>query len=331
MRRTWSMSISKFVALSLMSVLTVVLVFLASTIYVASWLYDKNNEIASAYQEANERHSQLYSEILAANNALEQNLDSLAQEVSFKEELLKKAGIAKELLKFSKANEIFASREIGNYHLNEEQGRATPVSFQVGVPQSESAKLSEALAGANIRLRALYALPSGIPLQQADKAYISSGYGMRRHPVHGRRQFHHGIDLPLRVGDKVVSTAHGTVTFAGRTVNGGTTIRIDHEFGLSTAYAHLSEILVEKGDIVAKGQVIALGGNSGRYSTGPHIHYEINYLDQSINPYHFYDWNLDNFDKIFTREAKIKWEQIISALQQEQQAPEALSSLKALN
>ena len=117
--------------------------------------------------------------------------------------------------------------------------------------------------------------------------YISSDYGYRKHPKTGAKTFHHGIDLAGTWQENVRATAPGTVVFAGREGSFGKVVRIEHEFGVSTLYAHLARITVSVGDYVAENTVIGKMGNTGR-SAGAHLHYEIQVDGQSIDPSEFF-------------------------------------------
>ena len=117
--------------------------------------------------------------------------------------------------------------------------------------------------------------------------YISSDYGYRKHPKTGAKTFHHGIDLAGTWQENVRATAPGTVVFAGREGSFGKVVRIEHEFGVSTLYAHLARITVSVGDYVAENTVIGKMGNTGR-SAGAHLHYEIQVDGKSIDPSEFF-------------------------------------------
>ena len=117
--------------------------------------------------------------------------------------------------------------------------------------------------------------------------YISSDYGYRKHPKTGVKTFHHGIDLAGTWQENVRATAPGTVVFAGREGSFGKVVRIEHEFGVSTLYAHLARITVSVGDYVAENTVIGKMGNTGR-SAGAHLHYEIQVDGKSIDPSEFF-------------------------------------------
>lgn len=111
----------------------------------------------------------------------------------------------------------------------------------------------------------------------------SSRYGWRNDPILGIRKFHEGVDFSAAHGEHIIATASGIVIEARRGVHYGKYIKIKHGGGLETRYAHASKLLVKTGDIVSKGEVIALVGNTGR-STGPHLHYEIRFNGNSLDP-----------------------------------------------
>ncbi len=122
--------------------------------------------------------------------------------------------------------------------------------------------------------------PAGFP---AEKGWISSRFGMRTDPFSGRPARHDGIDIAGKHGSKVLSIASGVVTWSGERYGYGNLVEINHGNGYVTRYAHNSEHLVEVGDMVKKGQSIALMGSSGR-STGPHIHFEVLRHGNVVNP-----------------------------------------------
>lgn len=115
---------------------------------------------------------------------------------------------------------------------------------------------------------------------------ISSSYGYRNETVFVDHQpkFHKGLDIASRRGAPVVATADGKVTYTGYDELGyGNIIIIDHGYNLKTYYAHLSEIQIDQGAYVRKGQSIGTVGNTGK-STGPHLHYEVRIFDRPVNP-----------------------------------------------
>ncbi|RRD37931.1 M23 family metallopeptidase [Leptotrichia sp. OH3620_COT-345] len=154
-------------------------------------------------------------------------------------------------------------------------------------------------------------IPSGSPLLR--DIYITSPFGERVHPISGQRRFHHGIDLRVDIGDPVISSAIGRVSFTGVKGGYGNVVIIDHMYGFQTTYAHLNKILVKNGEIIGKGKVIAEGGNSGS-STGPHLHYEVRYNGTPIEPKNFIDWDSKNFNIIFEKERSVPWEYFLTIM-----------------
>ncbi|MBQ3534294.1 MAG: peptidoglycan DD-metalloendopeptidase family protein [Clostridia bacterium] len=120
------------------------------------------------------------------------------------------------------------------------------------------------------------------PLPAANNV-ITCPYGNRWHPVTGKYKLHTGIDLRAATGTKVYAANAGTVTTSGYSSAWGNYIIINHGGGYTTLYAHLSTRKVSKNAKVKQGDVIGLSGNTG-YSTGPHLHFEINKNGSSYNP-----------------------------------------------
>ena len=120
-------------------------------------------------------------------------------------------------------------------------------------------------------------------LYPVEVPYTSSSFGWRRDPFLGIRAFHSGLDFSAAHGEKIMATGAGIVTMVAKEKNYGNVLKIKHGDGLETRYAHCSKILVKKGDIVERNQVIALVGNTGR-STGPHLHYEIRLNGRALDP-----------------------------------------------
>lgn len=112
---------------------------------------------------------------------------------------------------------------------------------------------------------------------------VSDGWGSRIHPISGQLEFHNGIDISNAAGTPIYATANGKVIKVSYESGYGRYIVIDHGNGYRTLYAHLYSHQVLIGDLVQKGQIIALMGNTG-YSTGPHLHYEVHYREARVNP-----------------------------------------------
>lgn len=114
---------------------------------------------------------------------------------------------------------------------------------------------------------------------------VTSDFGPRR------KRYHYGIDIDLETGDKVSAAFDGKVRIAKKSKSYGNVVVVRHSNGLETYYAHLSKINVEIGQEVFAGDILGLGGNTGR-SRGSHLHFEVRYKGQPINPN-----NLISFDK----------------------------------
>ncbi len=136
-----------------------------------------------------------------------------------------------------------------------------------------------------------YFEPSGISIRKTlmktpiDGARISSGFGMRHHPVLGYNKMHKGMDFAAPTGTPIYAAGDGVVEKAGRNGGYGNYIRIRHNSKLKTAYAHLHRISsrVKPGARVKQGQIIGKVGTTGR-STGPHLHYEVLLANKQVNP-----------------------------------------------
>jgi len=125
--------------------------------------------------------------------------------------------------------------------------------------------------------------PAICPIPTVDGTYVSSYYGSRVHPIYKARHIHRGIDIAAPKDTPVVATGHGKVTGVKLRGGYGRQIMIEHMDGYMTRYAHLNEILVNKGDIVKQGDIIGTVGTTG-LSTGNHLHYEIILNNEVIDP-----------------------------------------------
>ena len=117
---------------------------------------------------------------------------------------------------------------------------------------------------------------------------VTSGYGVRQHPILGGSRLHRGVDLPARSGTPVRAAADGVIRYRGRNGGYGRFIRLDHGFGLETAYGHLRGYAMglHPGTRVHRGEVIGYVGSSG-LSTGPHLHYEVRMNGRALDPLAF--------------------------------------------
>lgn len=142
---------------------------------------------------------------------------------------------------------------------------------------------------ANNQQKMLASIPSVKPVRE-DKLQKSigtlSGFGYRIHPIYKFRKFHAGLDFPARVGTAIQSTGDGVVVETGWHQGYGNCVRISHGYGYETLYGHMNKILVHVGEHIKKGHLIGQVGDTG-LSTAPHLHYEVHYKGNPINPINF--------------------------------------------
>jgi murein DD-endopeptidase MepM/ murein hydrolase activator NlpD len=146
----------------------------------------------------------------------------------------------------------------------------------------------------------LRSIPGIQPVKITDLKRISSYFGYRIDPIYKVKKFHSGIDFSAPEGAPVFATGDGVVKKVRHSRRGyGNTIEIDHGYGYKTFYAHLSKIMVRRGQKVKRGEVIGKVGNTGK-STAPHVHYEIIKNKRKINPvyYFFNDLSPEQFDEM---------------------------------
>ncbi|MCQ2362819.1 MAG: peptidoglycan DD-metalloendopeptidase family protein [Acidaminococcaceae bacterium] len=152
------------------------------------------------------------------------------------------------------------------------------LAFNIEVDRQDVKKLYKAIHQDNYKKEVT---PDIWPV---DNGWISSDFGRRQNPVTGEwGDFHPGLDIAAPYGEPVYAGASGRVTHAGWYSGYGKYIEIEHDFGYSTAYGHLSTIAVNVNAYVVKGQFIGRVGSTG-FSTGPHLHYEVILWGEQINP-----------------------------------------------
>ena len=168
-------------------------------------------------------------------------------------------------------------------------GPLSPISLStMGLSGSpDETRANAILAGLdnlNLYRLAAFRVPLGLPVHTAFR--FTSGFGYRNDPINGSGRMHEGQDLAGDYGSPIYAPADGTVTFAGWESGYGRLIKISHAFGIETRYGHLSQIRVDVGQKVSRGDRIGDMGNSGR-STGTHLHYEVRLNGTAVNPMTF--------------------------------------------
>ena len=128
-----------------------------------------------------------------------------------------------------------------------------------------------------------------IPPVQLENARLTSLFGLRTDPFTKKAKMHQGVDFAGKVGEPIYAPGNGKVVEVSYNFFGyGREVVIDHGFGYKTRYAHLHEIHVKEGDMIARGGQIGTMGSSGR-SSGCHLHYEILYKNNRVNPLNYYN------------------------------------------
>ena len=213
----------------------------------------------------------LMAQAAALSRSQSQQLDDLSRRLGARQQQLESV--------LAQAN--IDVRQLLLYHGQSSPARGGPVN---PVPEAGRDGAGREVVDQLVALHALEAAAAQIPLSlPVREYYISSLYGFRTDPIHKRRAMHKGIDMAGWTKTKIYAPAAGVVTRAGRNGGYGKFIEIDHQNGFSTRYGHLHKIEVEVGQQLAKDQVIGLMGSTGR-STSTHLHYEVLFAQQTLNP-----------------------------------------------
>lgn len=198
-------------------------------------------------------------------------------------------------------------------YINESNNEQIEAAFSASDLKESREKVDTAKTSQkSIQARLFASIPNAFPLVNRG---VTDDYGMRIHPISKARKMHEGIDLRAKIGTKVYATANGVVEYAAKSGTGyGYLVIISHNFGFKTRYAHLDEIdVVSVGQFVKKGELIGYSGNTG-YSTGPHLHYEVRFLERTLDPINFIRWSENNQNEIFQNERKVPWQSLVNAV-----------------
>lgn len=238
----------------------------------------KDMEIARA-EAATDDIAQAKAEMEARNAAIFARLeDALTVSVEPLERMFRDAGLDPDDL-------IQAVRE----GYSGQGGPLSPISLStmglVGSPDETRANaILAGLDNINLYRLAAFKVPLGKPVKSAYR--LTSGFGYRNDPINGSGRRHEGQDMAGDYGAPIYATADGTVIYAGWEGGYGRLVKIRHAFGIETRYGHLSQIRVDVGQKVSRGDRIGDMGNSGR-STGTHLHYEVLLSGKPVNPMTF--------------------------------------------
>ncbi|EAL4138070.1 M23 family peptidase [Campylobacter upsaliensis] len=159
-------------------------------------------------------------------------------------------------------------------------------------------------------------IPNGWPITNKG---ITGKFGWREHPILKRKEFHPGIDLAASIGTPIYAPASGVVEFSGYSNNGyGYNVILLHNFGFKSVFAHMTrKDVVKAGDFVNKGDLIGYTGNTG-LSTGPHLHYEVRFINKTLEPLYFLNLKRKNMNEFFNQERRVPWQSLIKAVSAQQ-------------
>lgn len=291
-----SLAKSRTVALSQAQVLLVALgillagFFLAMATYMVTMKFavDVRNPYLRALLTALHQDDLKRSEV-----EMQENLSSLAVKVgelqarilrldAFGQRLAKAAGIKSEEFRFDETPGQGGPAPMGGRDLTmgEFQKMLLDISRTLDDRTDKLGVLDNLLMDDRLARKSI---PTTMPITSG---YYSSNYGYRVDPITGRSTFHTGVDLIAPPGTAVLAAAGGVVSQAGFVAEYGNVVDVDHDNGLTTRYAHLQKSLVKVGDVVLKGQQVALVGMTGR-TTGPHLHFEVREKGIPLNPNKF--------------------------------------------
>lgn len=244
--------------------------------YKVDTLHDKQDAIQKAYQKLNQHNIGLKNDIIQTQNALDKKKDEL---------------------------------EMVSNKLDD-------IQTLIGMTPSEDLSLRERVNLATITSQQIALLmrfiPNGSPVTYRG---ITSKFGYRINPILHVREFHTGDDLRAPLNTPVHATANGIIEYAAYNKRSGygNLIIIDNNFGFQTYFGHLHKIVIKSGQFVHKGQIIGYTGSTG-LSSGPHLHYEIRFVQRPLNPFWFIKWNVKNYKAIFTKEKHVPWRSLLAQI-----------------
>ena len=257
-----------------------------ATLEILTSALDDTAEQRDLMENAAERSAEMAEQISDEKRALETRNDAIfsqleeALTVSVEplEKMFKAAGMSSE--------DLLASVRRG---YNGQGGPLTPIALSTmgQAPYAEELRANAILSGLdrmNLYRLAAFKAPFAMPVKAAFR--WTSGFGNRQDPKGWGQRMHEGTDMAGAYGTPIYATADGVVVFANWDSGYGRLVRIKHDFGIETRYAHLSQIQVEVGQKVSRGDQIGDMGNSGR-STGTHLHYEVRIGGTAVNPMTF--------------------------------------------
>ena len=250
-----------------------------ATVYVQAW----NQELEYQRNALGLVKQQTRANINALTRRLGQMQGHITRLDALGQKLVHMADLDSDEFSFATPPALGGPESFDNYQLLQLPGLENVISklsSQINEREQQLTVLEQLIMNRNL---AAEVLPSGRPIK---KGWLSSGYGKRTSPFTGKQQFHKGVDFAGKKSSEIISVAGGVVTYSGKQGAYGYLLEINHGNNYSTRYAHNIKNLVQEGQAVKKGQLIALMGSTGR-STGPHVHFEVLKDGRQINPVKF--------------------------------------------
>ncbi|MCV3439614.1 peptidoglycan DD-metalloendopeptidase family protein [Campylobacter lari] len=223
----------------------------------------------------------------------------------------------------SKNTKLFSQNESMQKSLEEKtalydelQTQLADIEENLGLKQDEGLDIPERLEKVKLTNDQAYLFLTQIPNGHViEDNGITGNFGWRHHPILNKKEFHPGIDLRAALNTPIYAPANGVVEYAAYSNNGyGYSVILIHNFGFKTVYAHMMrKDVVKAGQFVKKGDLLGYTGNTG-LSTGPHLHYEVRFINKLLDPKIFIDLNRKNYEQIFEKERRVPWQSLIKAL-----------------
>lgn len=223
----------------------------------------------------------------------------------------------------AKNTKLFSQNESMQKSLDEKtalydelQTQLADIEENLGLKQDEGLDIPERLEKVKLTNDQAYLFLTQIPNGHViEDNGITGNFGWRHHPILNKKEFHPGIDLRAALNTPIYAPANGVVEYAAYSNNGyGYSVILIHNFGFKIVYAHMMrKDVVKAGQFVKKGDLLGYTGNTG-LSTGPHLHYEVRFINKLLDPKIFIDLNKKNYEQIFDKERRVPWQSLIKAL-----------------
>lgn len=255
--------------------LFIVLVILLGALYI-SYLAKKTNEFEEEHKTLSAKNEKLFKKNLNMQNSLD-----------------KKAKEYQEL-----------------------EDEVSTIEERIGIRKNEDTSVNKRLEKISLTNAQqqffLTQIPNGWVIENKG---VTGNFGWRWHPILNKKEFHPGIDLRAAPGTPIHAPADGVVEFARYSNNGyGYSVVLIHNYGFKTVFAHMQrKDVVKAAQFVKKGDLLGYTGNTG-LSTGPHLHYEVHFLNKLLQPMEFLSLNRKNFNQFLTKEDRVPWQSLIKAL-----------------